>query len=60
MDGIILNFEHILEIFDANVIRFHWGLAGPAFGLEKWKLKLPSVEQMKKKLKICPSVASIG
>jgi hypothetical protein len=35
MDGIILNFEHILEIFDANVIALHWGQAGPTFGLEK-------------------------
>jgi hypothetical protein len=58
MNGIILNFEHILEIFDAKVIALHWGQAGPTFGLEQWKLKLPSVEQMKK-LQICPSAASI-
>jgi hypothetical protein len=32
MDGIILNFEHILEIFDAYVIASHWGQAGPTFG----------------------------
>jgi hypothetical protein len=51
MDGIISNFEHILDIFDANVIKLHLGQAGPRgpkFGLEKWKLKLPSVEQMRK------------
>jgi hypothetical protein len=33
MDGIILNFEHILEIVDANAL--HWGQVGPTFGLEK-------------------------
>jgi hypothetical protein len=60
MDGIILNFEHILEIFDAYVIALHWGQAGLTFGLENWKFNLPSVEQMKKKkLQICPSVVSI-
>jgi hypothetical protein len=47
MVGIILNFEHVLEIFDANVNALHWGQAGQTFELEKWKLKLPSVEQMK-------------
>jgi hypothetical protein len=50
MDDIILNFEPILEIFNAIVIALHWGQAGPTFGLKKWKLKLPSVEQMKEKL----------
>jgi hypothetical protein len=40
-----------LEFFDANVIALHWGLAGPTFGVEKLKLKLPSVEQMKKNTK---------
>jgi hypothetical protein len=37
MDGIILNFEHISEIFDANVIAIHWEQTEPIFGLEKWK-----------------------
>jgi hypothetical protein len=49
MDDIIVNFEHILEIFDANVIALHLRQAGPTFGFEKLKLKSPSVEQMKKK-----------
>jgi hypothetical protein len=51
MDGIILNFEHILEIFDANVIALHLGQAVPTIRLEKWKLKLPSVEQRKENSK---------
>jgi hypothetical protein len=43
MDGIILNFEHILENFDAKVITFYQGQIGPSFERENWKLKLSSV-----------------
>jgi hypothetical protein len=61
MDSIVLNFEHISEIFDAKVIALHQEQARPIFELEKWKLDLSSVEQiMKKKHQIHPSVASIG
>jgi hypothetical protein len=55
MDGIILDFEHILEIIDADVIALHWGQAKPTVGLEKWKFKfevtLMSVEQRKENSK---------
>jgi hypothetical protein len=58
MDDFILNFEHIFKIFDANVIALHWGLAGSTFGVEKLKLKLPSVEQTQR-MKKTPNL-SIG
>jgi hypothetical protein len=34
MDGIILNFEYILEIFDANVIALHLGRLDPHLDLK--------------------------